>query len=109
LLTDDAAAEFEVTQIKEKFGGLRFYVRSGGDEDTYIDARSDEGRETILRRADVGAGSPMPRVRELVEAAMRRSEATCMTCGEPGETGTFGAWVATLCERHAAERRARQQ
>jgi hypothetical protein len=109
VLTDDAAAAFEVTQIKEKFGGLRFYVRSEGEEDIYIDAGSNEGRETIVRRADVGPASVMPPVRELVEAAMRRSTATCVTCGEQGQTDTFGGWVATLCERHAAERRGRKR
>ena len=109
MLTDDAATEFEVTQIKEMFGGLRFYVRSEGEEDIYIDAGSDEGRETIVRRADVGPASVIPRVSKLVEDAMRRSTLTCMTCGEPGQTGTFGGWVATLCERHAAERRERQR
>lgn len=108
LFTDDAAAEFEVTQIKEKYGGLRFYIRFASEEDIYIDVRSDEGLQTLVRRSAVGPESLMPRVRELVEAAMRRSETTCMTCGAPGQIGTFGGWVATLCERHAADRRGQQ-
>lgn len=57
-------------QVKEKFGGLRFYY-SGGDE--YI------------------AG--------LVSMAESMSDRTCEVCGSPG-THTEGGWIRTLCETH---------
>lgn len=63
-----------VTQVKEKYGTLRFYY-SGGDE--YIDG--------------------------LVAMAESMSAATCEECGKPGRTNNNG-WLRTLCEEHAKER-----
>ena len=63
-----------VTQVKEKFGTLRFYY-SGGDE--YIDG--------------------------LVSMAESMSACTCEECGKPGRTNS-GGWLRTLCEEHAKER-----
>ena len=64
-----------VTQIKEKFGGLRFYY-DGGDD--YI------------------AG--------LVEMAEVWAENTCEVCGAPGKDSNIGGWLKTLCDTHAKER-----
>lgn len=63
-----------VTQIKEKFGGLRFYY-DGGDD--YI--------------------------RGLVSMAELWAERTCEQCGAPG-TVRYGGWMKTLCDTHEAER-----
>lgn len=63
-----------ISQIKEKFGGLRFYF-DGGDE--------------YCR----GAAS-------LAESL---SMAMCEECGAPGER-RGGGWVRTLCDKHEAER-----
>lgn len=58
-------------QVKEKFGGLRFYY-SGGDE--YI--------------------------RGLEKMAEAMSYRTCEKCGAPGKP-TEGGWIRTLCDEHA--------
>ncbi len=63
----------EVHQIKEKFGGLRFYYE-GGDE--YC-----RGLETM---AEIWANR------------------TCETCGEVGRQRQ-GGWIRTLCDKHEAE------
>ena len=63
----------EVHQIKEKFGGLRFYY-GGGDEHI-------SGMETM---AEIWAGR------------------TCEKCGERGER-RHGGWIRTLCDKHEAE------
>lgn len=68
-----------VEQIKEKFGGLRFYYQGGDD---YI-----SGMVTI---AESWAGR------------------TCETCGEKGERRS-GGWMRTLCDVHEAEHQARKQ
>ena len=65
-----------VEQIKEKFGGLRFYYRGGND--------------TI-------AG--------MVAMAESFAEHTCETCGAPG-TRRSGGWIRTLCDKHEEERQA---
>jgi len=62
------------TQIKEKFGGLRFYF-IGGDDVT----------------------------RGAIELAESMSFRICEQCGKPGRPRNDG-WVQTLCDEHAAER-----
>jgi hypothetical protein len=65
-----------VEQIKEKFGGLRFYYRGGND---------------------IIAG--------MVAMAESFAEHTCETCGAPG-TRRSGGWIRTLCDKHEEERQA---
>lgn len=67
----------KVAQIKEKFGGLRFYV-DGGDEATH----------GMIRMAEAWA------------------DRTCEVCGAPGHSRE-GGWIKTLCDTHDAERKAR--
>ena len=66
-----------ITQIKEKFGGLRFYY-DGGDD----------------------------RVFGMVSMAEAWADHTCEECGNPGKARHTG-WIKTLCDEHAAEREAR--
>ena len=68
-----------VEQIKEKFGGLRFYYQGGDDT---IDG--------MVRMAEMWAGC------------------SCEDCGVPG-TRRGGGWVRTLCDRHEAEREAERE
>lgn len=63
----------KVQQIKEKFGGLRFYYYGGDD---VIDG--------MVRMAETWAGF------------------TCEKCGNKGERRS-GGWVRTLCDEHEAE------
>jgi hypothetical protein len=65
-----------VAQIKEKFGGLRFYY-DGGDETVY----------GMVRMAESWASN------------------SCEECGTPGKRNGEG-WVKTLCDFHIAEREA---
>jgi hypothetical protein len=78
LAIPDEIEKVKVLQIKEKFGGLRFYY-NGGDE--FIDGAV--------------------RLAELI------SYKTCETCGNPGSART-GGWVKTLCETHHQEREERK-
>lgn len=65
-----------VAQIKEKFGGLRFYY-DGGDQ--YISG--------------------------LASMAETWADHTCEVCGDKG-TARSGGWIKTLCDHHHAERQA---
>jgi hypothetical protein len=67
-----------VEQIKEKFGGLRFYYQGGDD--------------TI-------AG--------MVRMAESWADHSCEECGVPGNL-RHGGWVRTLCDLHEAEHQARK-
>ena len=66
-----------VAQIKEKFGGLRFYY-DGGDE----------------------------HINGMVRMAEAWAEASCEECGSPGKRRD-GGWIKTLCDIHEAERQQR--
>lgn len=58
-------------QVKEKFGGLRFYLSCETDE-----------------------------IRKLVRAAEKESYMTCETCGQPGKHRPDLSWILTLCDEH---------
>lgn len=58
----------DILQIKEKFGGLRFYTNK------YT-----------------------PDLRNLISTAEELSFKTCEICGKPGETSGTG-WISTLCK-----------
>jgi hypothetical protein len=64
----------KVDQIKEKFGGLRFYYQGGDDEIS-----------GMVRMAELWAGH------------------SCEQCGNRGVRRS-GGWVQTLCDEHEAER-----
>ena len=68
-----------VGQIKEKFGGLRFYY-DGGDGEI----------SGMVRMAEAWANN------------------TCETCGAPGKRRE-GGWIKTLCDTHEAERQQRMK
>jgi hypothetical protein len=76
---DIAAIEsaYEVHQIKEKFGGLRFYYAGGTGNDARID--------------------------ELIAQAERPAAQTCELCGAPGRARATG-WIRTVCDEHAEGR-----
>ena len=70
----DRVEHVQVRQIKEKFGGLRFYY-DGGDEQVF----------GMVRMAESWAST------------------ICEQCGEPGKL-RGGGWIQTLCDKHEAER-----
>lgn len=69
--------QIEATQVKEKFGGLRFYTNY---EDDYV--------------------------RGLISMAESMSYKTCEACGSPGKSNDEG-WISTLCEPCREEDRKR--
>jgi hypothetical protein len=58
-----------ILQIKEKFGGLRFYW--AGEDDEFD---------------------------QIVDAAERACDGICEACGAPGKLRTVGYWMKTECE-----------
>ncbi|WP_211171924.1 hypothetical protein [Mycobacteroides abscessus] len=82
---DEALAEidpeYELHQVKEKFGGLRYYFHA-----------SESIAEADRKRMD-----------ELVDDAEEKCERTCELCGDPGVRHTTPhGWYRTLCETCAA-------
>jgi hypothetical protein len=71
---EQVVSQVVVAQVKEKFGGLRFYY-DGGDETIH----------GMVRMAEAWAG------------------ASCETCGDKGESRR-GGWIRTLCDKHELDR-----
>jgi len=63
----------QICQVKEKFGGLRFYTNGGG-----------ENHYSIISKYE------------------NLSVKICEKCGEPGES-RGGGWIVTLCDKHYEE------
>jgi hypothetical protein len=72
--------KFEVMQVKEKFGGLRFYVN--------------------CRRNEA--------IRQRIGIAMEEAYRTCEVCGQPGRQRE-GAYSKTVCDEHEASAHGRRQ
>ena len=72
------AHQVVVSQVKEKFGGLRFYIHGGDDV-----------------------------IHGMISMAESMSYRTCEVCGTPGNPNKDGGWITTLCETHRNEKEAR--
>jgi len=64
-----------VIQVKQKFGGLRFYIDEGSDE-----------------------------MHKLIIEAERKSYETCEKCSEKGKARRDIGWHLTLCDEHYQEK-----
>jgi hypothetical protein len=65
----------EITQVKSKFGGLRFYINQGS-----------------------------PELRNRISQAEEKSFLVCSECGDSGEQIKITGWIHTLCEVHGKEK-----
>ena len=77
----DTEGTVQAVQVKEKFGGLRFYYG---------------GRTTTKKVAD--------EISKLVNAAEKKSFSLCEECGKKGKMRNDSGWYVVLCERHFKER-----
>ena len=73
-IVEEKNVVFQIEQIKEKFGGLRFYYQGGDDNVT-----------GMVRMAEAWA------------------DHSCEECGALGKI-RGGGWIRTLCDTHEAER-----
>lgn len=81
----DNFAGFQVAQIKEKFGGLRFYFHG------YISPLTDNFQDDVLFRR--------------ITKAEEDSYKICEVCGEPGQLRRM-PWMKTLCDKCYKKREA---
>ena len=68
---NDITIPIEVVQVKEKFGGLRFYFNGGNKK-----------------------------IERLIEAAESMSYHICEVCGEVEDVKQTSGWITTLCPEH---------
>lgn len=85
-------------QLKEKFGGLRWYIsyKHVEDPDEYEYERQERREVPEQLREQVSA---------ILEAAEASAAKTCEVCGAPGAIKS-GSWMKTLCDEHDAVRKA---
>lgn len=62
--------DFEILQVKEKFGYLNVYTNYGTDE-----------------------------IFKLIDDAMNKSATVCENCGEPGSIRLRNGWYSALCDK----------
>jgi hypothetical protein len=76
LITLDPSHTVRILQIKEKFGGLRFYVNGANEQ-----------------------------IHELISEYEDNSLYICEVCGEPGTLHVTGHWYQTRCSKHKGDSR----
>lgn len=76
----DPDGTIQAEQVKEKFGGLRYYY--GGK---------------------IATKEAAEKISHLVDEAEEKSYHICEQCGKKGEMRNDIGWVLTLCERHYKE------
>lgn len=71
--------DYKIIQIKEKFGGLRYYCEFSGG----LTFEQFEYAQAAVRKTE------------------QESEETCEECGARGRTSRWGGnWYRTLCKEH---------
>lgn len=85
------AQAFEVLQIKEKFGTLRFYWRLDDQSIMHADLHLPQGARRIAIAPD-GASVLFTRIRLRATQAEKKSAEVCEICGAPGTLNTRGWW-----------------
>jgi len=68
-LYDKISLDVKVVQVKEKFGGLRFYVYNATEDEV-----------------------------DFISFVEEESYTVCERCGQPGKLRTDRNWVLTLCD-----------
>lgn len=74
-LPEEERDRYYATQIKEKFGGLRFYM----------------SKKTQI-------------MKDLVQKAEEKSITICEECGEAGSLQRDGCWWRTVCNKHSNQK-----
>ena len=69
-------ADVNIQQVKEKFGGLRFYIFTG-------DMKREESGE----------------IRRLINQAENESFEICQLCGSKEDVKQYGGWIKTHCKK----------
>jgi len=89
-------------QVKEKFGGLRFYVNMQNDLKKLESFEANFWRfkwywKYYKKLRQLFYKTPYEKIRKLINIAESKSYHTCEICGKPGHTRKDG-WLITLCD-----------
>ena len=82
----------EASQIKEKFGTLRFYFDAHANEN---EDKSNMDQEKWNLIYDV--------INDIIDSSERKSGYICEKCGKYGKTEVINGWYSTYCKAHYDE------
>jgi hypothetical protein len=88
---------YQILQVKEKFGTLRFYAKPGVELPDFPD--SDEG---VATHNEWYNNNVYP-FYDLIHQYEDKSASICELCGQPGNVGDNGYWWATRCDSCAPD------
>lgn len=74
-ISDETGHQVVASQVKEKFGGLRFYLKTGATDEQH----------------------------NLISEAEHESYETCEYCGSTVDVGQTEGWITTLCKECATK------
>lgn len=106
-LTKDKDIEVIADQVKEKFGGLRFYYHTKGKRNSrfwysirtfFYTHRWGRQYNYVVKLRMKFFMTTEEKIEKLVREAEIKSVETCEVCGQPGTRGD-GGWVRTLCKK----------
>lgn len=89
---DATGLPYGVGQVKEKFGGLRFYWHVPYEENE--EPKDDEDISAVMHRYS--------EFERLIREAEIEALETCEICGAPGKM-TGARWLRTACTEHALD------
>ncbi len=100
-LVDDLEAlpngsQLRASQVKEKFGSLRFYLVNAAPRVDFI--TKSRVVHSIAKKGNTTYDSTAA---DLIASAERLSITTCMLCGAPGTIVDIDGWYSTMCAEHA--------
>ncbi len=98
---------FHVTQVKEKFGTLRFYwgVGIGPSRPSRINTRPPGDNSISTRDAEDPHEPWRDNVFRLIDGATTLSGETCFSCGRPARLKRDArGWMYTSCDAHEGRR-----
>lgn len=102
--------EVVADQVKEKFGGLRFYYHMAGYKESFICNLNYKLRTFMCSRGFYKAYWKLndfrkkiwrtgeEKISDIIHDAEDMSYKICERCGKPGKT-EGGGWVSTLCNK----------
>lgn len=114
--------EINVLQVKEKFGGLRFYYQCEYKDESWGSKKFRQIDEwvrtqmckngfhkvywalTKFRKKHIYK-TVFEKVGSIIGKGEAESYKVCEICGEPGKRCSPTGWISTLCEKHEIERK----
>jgi hypothetical protein len=106
VLNDDKL-DFHWVQCKEKFGAARFYYSikncTPGIKINLVD-ETGEVKSYDIRTEDKREKTVSDQVDELINKATKKTNTSCIVCGDPAEVNSTNRYFLVLCKTHAKKR-----